>query len=392
MTQGYIESVLKELRMKRIFILSAAVMLLAGTFAFAEEDVLIDFTKLSADCIQDEKGNYTQNKHTVMDYSVAAGATFDDNQKALMLTSLALTEWEVKLNSSAKTVNAIAVSTVVAAPVKTQKKDSTGKDVDVTVPFKGSNVMGVRVLFPTWTANANAKIVPPYEIQAYEPATPDADENGKRTAYKDLSDDEKKQYSGKYLFEDGYGLIKNVGTIKSISVTTMGMNFPHGLFVLLKDNDNVERRYFMGYLNFDGWKTLIWNNPDYITEVRTREIRIYPIYPRGTPYVKFAGFQITRDSRDIGEDFIGYFKDVKVIYDLAVLTADRDIDDENIWQIITKKEEARQTNEMSRFGNTQVNRYIEKEKMAAEDESFKTDDYLEQNNKQNGNTTDAPAK
>src|SRR5574344_2253763 len=389
MTQGYIESVLKELRMKRIFILSAAVMLLAGTFAFAEEDVLIDFTKLSADCIQDEKGNYTQNKHTVMDYSVAAGATFDDNQKALMLTSLALTEWEVKLNSSAKTVNAIAVSTVVAAPVKTQKKDSTGKDVDVTVPFKGSNVMGVRVLFPTWTANANAKIVPPYEIQAYEPATPDADENGKHTAYKDLSDDEKKQYSGKYLFEDGYGLIKNVGTIKSISVTTMGMNFPHGLFVLLKDNDNVERRYFMGYLNFDGWKTLIWNNPEYITEVRTREIRVYPVYPRGTPYVKFAGFQITRDAADDGDNFVGYFKDVQVIYDKAVLTSDRDIDDEDLWGIITKKEQARQDNEMSRFGNTQVNRYLESEKMSTEDEVFKADDFTGANDKDNKQSSSA---
>ena len=122
----------------------------------------------------------------------------------------------------------------------------------------------------------------------------------------------------------------------------------------------------MGNLMFDGWKTLQWNNPSYITEVRTREIRVYPIYPRGIPYVKFAGFQITRDASDIGDDFIGYFKDVKVIYDLAVLTADRDIDDEDLWGIITKKETARQAHEMSLFGSKQVNRYIEKQKMATE--------------------------
>ena len=148
----------------------------------------------------------------------------------------------------------------------------------------------------------------------------------------------------------------------------MGMNFPHQLYVLLKDNDGVERRYLMGNLMFDGWKTLVWNNPDYVSEVRRREIRVYPIYPRGTPFVKFCGFQVTRDASDIGENYIGYFKDVKIIYDLAVLSSDRDIDDEDLWGIITKQEKDRQNGEMSRFGSKQVTRYIEKEKMATENE------------------------
>src|SRR5574344_1337563 len=356
--------------MKRTFILVSAVMLLVGTFAFAEKSMLIDFTLLDEDLpLSDANGNPAdQNKRTVMDFSVAAGATFTEDQKSLMKTSLALKNWEVKLNSSAQSVSAVAVSQVKRALVKETKKGAKdGESIDVTVPFKGKYVMGVRVLFPTWQANANAKIVPPYEIQAYEPLS-DVNDKGERQK----STDEQK---GKYLFDDGYGLVRNVGTIKSISCVTMGMNFPHGLFVLLKDNDNVERRYFMGYLNFDGWKTLIWNNPEYISEVRTREIRIYPIYPRGTPFVKFSGFQITRDASDAGDDFIGYFKDVKVIYDLAVLTADRDIDDENLWGIITKKEKARQNAEMSRFGNVQVNRYLESEKMATE-EDFTASDYM----------------
>ncbi len=336
--------------MKRTLVLTAAVMLLAGTFGFAKESVLIDFTQLEADSVPNEEGVPQENSRTVMDYSVAAGATFTGEQKSLMKTSLALPNWEVVLNSSARNVQSVALSQVVAAPVK----DSAD------VPFAGSNVMGVRIVFPTWNNNANAKIVPPFEIQAYEPLA-DADENGERG---EPSDEQK----GKYLFEDGYGLIRNVGTLKSIAVTTMGMNFPHQLYVLLKDNDNIERRYLMGNLMFDGWKTLQWNNPNYITEVRTREIRVYPIYPRGIPYVKFAGFQITRDASDIGDDFIGYFKDVKVIYDLAVLTADRDIDDEDLWGIITKKETARQAHEMTLFGSKQVNRYIEKQKMATESE------------------------
>lgn len=354
--------------MKRTLFLTAAVMLLAGTFAFAKESTLIDFTLLDADTVADENGNPTENSRTVMDYSVAAGATFTSDQKSLMKTSLALPRWEVELNSSARNVEAVAYSQVVAAPVKDT----------ADVPFAGSNVMGVRVIFPTWNNNANARIVPPFEIQAYEPLS-DADENGNRLQPTD-------EQKGKYLFEEGYGLVKNVGTLKSIAVTTMGMNYPHQLYVLLKDNDGVERRYLMGNLYFDGWKKLQWNNPDYISEVRTREIRVYPIYPRGLPFVKFCGFQVTRDASHIGDNFIGYFKDVKIIYDLAVLSADRDIDDEDLWGIIGKKEQARQNNEMSRFGNKQVNRFIEQEKMATE-ETFSSS--LEAGSDSNAQATDA---
>ena len=339
--------------MKRTLYLFASVLLLAGSLTFADEAMLIDFTQLEADCVVDEESNKpTQNKRTVMDFSVAAGATFTEEQKGLMKTSLALPEWEIVLNSSARNVGSLAESKVVAAPVKDSAK----------VPFAGKNVMGVRVIFPSIACNANAKIVPPFDIPAYEPLA-DADDNGVR---QDPTDEQKA--SGKTLFEDGYGVVKNVGTIKSIACTTMGMNYPHGLYVLLKDNDNIERRYFMGYLGFDGWKTLIWNNPQYITEIRQREIRVYPIYPRGLPFVKFSGFQVTRDAAHIGDNYIGYFKDVKIIYDKALLTSDRDIADEDLWGIITKKETARQYAEMQRFGNTQVNRYLEKNKMATETE------------------------
>lgn len=337
----------KELRMKKTLLLTAAAMLVAGSFGFAKESTLIDFTQLELD-LNDAEGNPSENSRTVMDYAVAAGQTFTGAQKDLMKTSLALKNWEVVLNSSARNVQSVGLSQVVAAPV-----------VRGDTPFVGKDVMGVRILFPTWNANANAKIVPPFDIQAYEPLA-DADANGERQAQTD-------EQKGKYLFEDGYGLVHNVGTLKSIAVTTLGMNFPHQLYVLLKDNDNVERRYLMGNLKFDGWRTLVWNNPDYITEVRTREIRVYPIYPRGIPFLKFAGFQITRDASDIGENFVGYFKDVKIIYDLAVLTIDRDIDDEDLWGIITKKERDRQNLEMTRFGAKQVNRYIEKSKMATEE-------------------------
>ena len=350
--------------MKKTLGFIAAAMLLVGGVAFAEEAMLIDFTQLDADYeLTDADGKLVskQNKRTTMDYAVSAGSTFTKQQKDLMRTSLSLPEWEVTLNSSAKTVQSLADSQVVAAPVKPT----------ADVPFAGKNVMGVRIVFPTWNSNANARIVPPFDIPAYEPLSTVSDD-GER---KPLSEDEDASSFNvaqnpsfeKTLFEGGFGVVKNVGTIKSIKVTTMGMQFPHGLYVHLTDNDNVERRYFMGYLGFDGWKELRWNNPQYISEIRNREIRVYPIYPRGTPFIKFAGFEITRDASHIGGDFIGYFKDVQIIYDKAILTSDRDIADEDLWGIIGKKESDRQAAEMSKFGNKQVNRYLEKSKLATEE-------------------------
>lgn len=338
--------------MRKTFLMLLAAFLLASVGVFADEATIIDFTMLDPDCVNDENGNPTQNKHTVMDYAVTAGATFTDEQKALMKTSLALTQWEVMLNSSARSVKGSSLSFVKPAPVSGNS----------TQPFAGKNVMGVRVVFPEWNANACAFIKPPFEIPAYEPLA-EADDTGNRA---EQTDEEKA--GGKTLFEDGYGVVKNVGTVKKIAVATMGMNFPEGLYVLLKDVDDIERRYFMGYLEFDGWKNLEWNNPNYIKDIRNREIRVYPIYPRGLPYVKFVGFQITRDANDIGGDYIGYFKDVRIIYDKALIQTERDIADEDLWGIIGTQEKAKQAAQMSRFGDKQVNRYLEQQKFATEDD------------------------
>ena len=355
--------------MKRTFILIAIAFFLVGGLAICDEATLIDFTLLSADIsvnATDKDGNPVndQNRRTVMDYGASAGASFTDQQKSLMKTSLAFENWGVELNKSAQNVNSLATSRVVGAPVRTEKPNASGTTDPVTVPFAGKEVMGVRILFPTTKVNASAKILPPYEIPAYESMV-DVDDNGD---FVTDADGNRVNSSGitTTRFEGGYGVVKNVGTIKSISVTTMGMNHNHALYVHLKDTDGIQRRYFMGYLGFDGWKELIWNNPSYISDVRAREIRLYPIYPRGLPFVKFIGFEIVRDAMIEGGDTIAYFKDVKVIYDKAMLTTERDIADEDLWHIIGDKEAAKQNFEMSRFGNSQVERYLEKQKLATE--------------------------
>ena len=122
----------------------------------------------------------------------------------------------------------------------------------------------------------------------------------------------------------------------------------------------------MAYLLFDGWKELVWNNPAYLTDVRARETRLYPVYPQSLPFSAFEGFLVTRDAAHDGGPFVGYFKDVKLIYDKAVLNTVRDFADEDIWGIQTKLNNERMQREVSRFGQTQVLRFLEQEKMATE--------------------------
>jgi hypothetical protein len=221
--------------------------------------------------------------------------------------------------------------------------------------------MGVRIHYPVENFYSKATIKPPFEIPAYEPAATVGDDGTIEP-----NEDEGNGITSESRFENGYGVIKNVGTIKSVSVRAYGLNYPHGLNVILIDGNGNEKVCFMGYLNYDGWGELTWNNPQYIMEVRNRDLRVYPLYPVNTPFVKFGGFRLDRDADKIGGDFVSYFKDVRVVYDQAVLETDRDIEDEDLWRIIYTRETAKKVFEMSRFGEKQVLRYLDTQRQATE--------------------------
>jgi hypothetical protein len=345
--------------MKRIFVLFAVMLIVFGGL-FAEEAVLIDFSKLAADIIPPDNqqpggDQFTQNRATIMDYGAVAGGSFTQEQKGIMKTSLAIKNWSVELASSSRTVMREVQSYTLEAPSK-----------------QYGTVMGVRVSFPTEPWNSWAIIKPPFEIPAFEPVAeidddgnipPDSTNSGvvglSRFEGPDADGDGKPDY--------GLGVVKNVGTIKALEVNVYGLNFPHSLSVILIDSQGNQKTMFVDYLNFDGWAPLQWKNPGYVAEVRNRELRLYPLYPTSTPFVKFGGFLIKRDADKEGGDFITYFRDVKVIYDKAVLDTDRDIDDESLWRIIQTREEAKKRWEMSRFGQQQILRYLEAQKQATEE-------------------------
>jgi hypothetical protein len=326
-------------------------LLFCGAAAFADTSVLIDFSKLAADVtIKAGAKAPDQNKATLMDYSEVAGSSFTDEEKAAMKSSLALGNWEVLLASSARSVANQSLSMTREASVKSTAKKIPGTDADIA----GKKVLGIRVHFPVESYNSWALVKPPFDIPAYMDkrelqgtrlAEPTADEKGQGRMF------------------DGNGVVKNVGVLKSLSLTVYGANFPNGIGVIVADQDGKEQTIFLDYLAFDGWRVLTWQNPNYITEVRNRELRKYPLYPRSTPHLKLVGIIIYRDSMQEGGDFITYVKDISITYDKAVLESDRDINDEALWGILQQRYEARRLAELKRLGGMQVLQYLESLKM-----------------------------
>ncbi|WP_020612272.1 flagellar filament outer layer protein FlaA [Sediminispirochaeta bajacaliforniensis] len=322
--------------MKRFGIL-LGIMLLAVSFSlYAEESVLIDFSTLTADL---EDGN---NEATIVDFSGKAGVGYTDEEKQLMKTSLAIEKWDVNLASSSQTVTNEKLSYTKEAPVSEQASK-----------FAGETVMGVRIHFPEEPFNSYAVIKPPFEIPGYMRKT-------QLQADGTLVEDETDREGSKF---DGYGVVKNVGAIKSIAVDVYGSNFPNGLGIILKDERGEERTMFLDYMDFNGWRTLGWVNPNYISDVRNRELHKYPLYPRTTPMRRLVGFIVYKDAAQEGGDIITYIKDAKVTYDLAVIPGTGDIDNEALWGILDSRESSRRTAEWRRLGEIQVLRALEARKI-----------------------------
>ncbi len=317
---------MKEHLMKRFFALVGIAFFFVSS-VFAEESVLIDFAELVKDYQE-------QNKATMMDYSSVAGTRYTDEEKAAMQTSLFIDNWEVRLSSSSRTVLNDSKSYVAAVTAGDNARQ-----------YAGEQLMGIRIHYPLGTFNSNATVKPPFNIPAY--ATHPTEEGAVRG----------EQFNN-------YGVVKNVGVLKTIKVNVLGRNFPMGLSILLRDDKQEVKKYFITYLDFEGWKEIQWTNPNYIVKVRDRELRSFPQYPRSVPSLTLEGLLFTRDAMQEGGDFISYIKDISIIYDQAIRTdIDKDVDDEAVWGILEAREESRRSAEMKRVGNVQVLRYLEGKKM-----------------------------
>ena len=321
--------------MKRLGILLCVAAVFLGFSLFAEEAVLIDFSLLTTDVdVIGDDGVNDENQATLIDFAEKAGSSFTEEEKRYMKTSLAMPNWEIELASSSQTVINKTYSYVRPAPVK--------QDERIDEEYRGKTVLGIRVHFPLGPFNSYALIKPPFEIPAYEPI------------------DENDLYGSKF---NNWGVVKNVGVLKTLSVTVRGLDFPNGLGIILKNQNGKEKLIYMNALNFNGWKTLTWNNPDYITDVKNRELVSSPMYPKLAPHYKLIGLVVYKDASQEGGDFISYIKDISLTFDKAVIDLESDIDDEALWRILGDREEARRTFEFERLGSRQVLRYLERQKM-----------------------------
>ncbi len=307
--------------MKRIFILLVGAMFLFGGIAWAEESVLIDFSLLIADS-EEFPG---ENEQTLLDLRHVPIAALPEEEREDMRSSLAIENWEVRLASSSRTVNTMQHSFTREAVVREEAER-----------FAGEPVMGVRVRFPEGRFNSWALIQPPFEIPSF--------------------DEEDR-------FGDGYGVVRNVGTIRQIRANVFGLNYPHRISAIVMDQDRNVKEVMLGHLEYDGWDTIGWNNPNYVEDVRNRELEVMPLYPRTAPMRKVVGFRIYRDGDDPGGDFVTYLKDLTLVYDLAQPDIEPDIDHEEIWGILDARESERRRREMSRMGRTQALRMLEERLM-----------------------------
>ena len=311
--------------------------LLIAVGVSAQEDVqgapvtsptkLIDF----ADLI--EGGNAP-----VLDFDQLVGnlatSLFSEAERAAIQASLAIypreqeadNRWRVELTSSSRRPEAVRRSGVLAVPAR--------RTVEGFVQ-EGENVLGVRIFFPDGNFNGWALLRPPFSI-------PFSRAEGRN-------------------FE-GFGIIDNVGEIEYIDVRLYGLNHPHGVSVVLEDQDRNQREYFVGYINtgLPGWQTLRWENGDYLANVNKRTFeQAPPLYPNFATRLRFVGLRFYRSSEFPGGDLITYIKDIRVGYERQEAIEDPDFDHEDEWQIEALQNTERQRLENRQLSNTEVLRLLE---------------------------------
>jgi len=225
-----------------------------------------------------------------------------------------LDKWTVQLNSSAAHILNNVLSYATNYPSKywqdNFKQLYNGHRIAGMDDASTSDVLAVRIHFPSHRQNCWAKIMPPFEFNAY-------DEDGN-------------------VANEFNGVINNVGQIQSVSVWVKGRNYDFGFAARLKDRDGIEREYFFGSLLFDNWRELTWVNPNYIENPRDRILERLPLYPIYPPYIRFTSFVVYRQMDVFGGDFVMYIRDLKMAYDKAIPDEDEDIDDEKVWGILAK--------------------------------------------------------
>ncbi len=312
--------------MKKLFFIAMVAMVAMSTFAV--EAVLIDFNRLGAD------DGELNNMASTIDVSEYATYDLSEANKLELKASLAIERWSVELAPSAR--------------YALNENKSIIKEVISRTADGEKLVMGVRVLFPKDQINSYAYIQPEFKIPVW--------------AEKD----------GEYIFQDkGIGVVMNVGILKEMRFRVCGRNYTQHVQVVVQLPDR-EKTIDFGPLDFVGWRTLKWVNPQYINEVQDKEWSYDPVYPGKMPYVVFRGIKLIKDIRYEDGDFIVYFDRIDVDYDKAFIDTEFDIDDEAVWGIQAEWQDSVRKNEYRKLGKRQTQLFLEIQKKEMNDAASAT--------------------
>ena len=250
---------------------------------------------------------------TLIDFSILGDKNQlggDDENLSKIAEGIHNENWLVELNSSANFV--------------ANRRMSYSKNIQINkskIPsYVGDNlkdsVLGIRANFPFSKYDASVEIYPKTEFSFY------AGQNGK-------------------FYTRGKGVVQNVTLIKSIHVYVKGRNFPLDLYVNLENSDGDDKSYRIGNIDFENWRELIWNNPDYIANIKQRDLRdkkTNPVYPYLQNSLRLKSLKLVRrgDFTPIVTDSVFYVAWIKIVYDKASLNEggdDEEINDEENWGV-----------------------------------------------------------
>ncbi len=286
--------------MKRLLIAIIISVLSISYLNAVVKETLIDFSKsdeLFSKFMPEPKETFDTNENGVYKVYVSAQEYYLEN-------------WKVELNSSAKNMS---IANMINSYPKRVESKAYG------------SVLGIRARFPQGNMPAYAIIKPNFPIPAF-------DENGK-------------------FINVGNGVIINVNEIKSISVRVSGRNYPYQLAIRLMDRDFNIREYFLGDLFFQGWKTLVWYNQNFIDDERLKILKRDPLYPKPIPFYRLDSIVIYKPPQAQGGDFITYIQGIEIEYTPFLIEPVDDIDDESVWQILAKETIRRKNIEQLRMND-----------------------------------------
>jgi hypothetical protein len=325
---------------------SLFLMMMSSISFSAVKNTLIDFNVYDSNI-----ASVAEKDNVIHSNMVAKGKATDLSQYGYPEVTFAgddwaISKWKITLASSANTVRNNVLSYTMKVPSK-----------------KFGDVLGARIHFIEGRFLSWAVVSPPFNFYPYYDDGSDVNVNANKEENSLIM-----------------GILMNVGQIKSVSSWIYGLNYQMQVGVRIRDRNDSIMDYFMGSVFYDGWRKLVWTNPEYTENVQDRVIQRIALYPRSYPYIAFDSYVVYKPEVEHGGDFVIYFKDVDIEYDRAIIREELDIDDEAAWGILAAERLQKRVEDLRTIGEKI---YLYKQEMRRQQSA------TEQNAPKTGTTTPA---